>query len=379
MMMGIFASRGWFAFAFVLASIGVALIGCPHFFKGPFVAVAWNTTEGDGFVGLVSARRPWCLLQPVFETGGSTVLASSGRFVYAVSRTEGLITEIDTATGESREVTALGESSQLEDIAVVDAVTAFLTRRNSGRLLRLNLSDGATAESADLSSFADGDGNPDLGGMFAFEGRLFVQIRRTNQDAPNLFAPPAFIGVVDVTTEALVDADLVLDGVQAIELEGTAPKHRMQLVPGTRTLAVSATGGFFDEGGIEIIDLDALTSLGLAIREEDGFTGADLGPFVLTSADTGYLVYSTDLELSSHLQPFSFSGGVELTPGMFVSVGYAVPNMVLNGNAERLFVPDGEFSSRGVFPISTITNEELTNGPVEVSGAPTDILFISAE
>jgi hypothetical protein len=195
------------------------------------------------------------------------------------------------------------------------------------------------ADSVDLSLFADADGRPELGAMFRDGDRLFVQIRRFNEEGPGGFAPPMYLAVIDLRTETLIDVDPDTPGVQAITLQGTSPKHRMQVVPGTRMLFVSATGGFFDQGGIEAIDLDALGSRGLVIRESDGLTGADLGPFVMVDADRGFLVYSTDLDLSSHLQPFSLTKGVDPGRNLHVSVGYAVPALRTSRAAARSSCP----------------------------------------
>ena len=67
--------------------------------------------------------------------------------------------------------------------------------------------------------------------------------------------------------------------------ERTAPKHKMQVVPETRRLFVSANGVFWDEGSLEMIDLDTLRSLELFLREADGTLGVDLLAFVLVTPD----------------------------------------------------------------------------------------------
>jgi hypothetical protein len=149
----------------------------------------------------------------------------------------------------------------------------------------------------------------------------------------------------------------------------------MQIAPGTRRLFVSATGGFFDAGGIEVIDLDGLRSLGLVIREADGFTGADLGAFVMVTAQRGFLVYSTDLDLSSHLKPFSLSGGVEPGPELHVSVGYFVPALAHDARTRTLFVPDGVFGRQGVLLFDADSGDRLTTEPLPTQGPPTDLLL----
>lgn len=51
-------------------------------------------------------------------------------------------------------------------------------------------------------------------------------------------------------------------GTQVIELQGTDPKLKAQMVDFTRRRFFRASGEFFDDGGIEMTYLDALASLG---------------------------------------------------------------------------------------------------------------------
>jgi hypothetical protein len=227
----------------------------------------------------------------------------------------------------------------------------------------------------DLGSFADADGNPDLGTMAMYGGRLFVQVRRLNSEAPAGMQGPFYLAVVDPARQRLVDVDSEAPGVQAIPLQGTSPKHRMQVLAKPRKLFVSATGGFFDAGGLEAIDLRTLRSEGLIVREADGTTGADLGPFLMTAPDRGFVVYSTDLDLSSHLKRFTISGGVEPGLELFVTVGYAVPALALDPKQDNLFVPDGAFGRQGIWVLRASTGQILSSSPVPTDGMPSDLLL----
>jgi hypothetical protein len=291
-----------------------------------------------------------------------------------VSRDDGTVT-LFTSHGRVERRFELGADSQLEDMAAVGRCSAFITRRNATRLLHLDLCTGATRETVDFGAFADADGIPDLGTMALDRGRLFVQVRRYNEDAPARFAPPAYLAVVDVASEQLVDVDPALPGVQAIELAGTSPKHRMQVVDGVRRLYVSASGGSFDAGGIEAINLVTLRSLGLVIREFDGMVGADLGPFVMVTPEIGYLVYTTDLTLSSHLHRFSVRGDVD-PEELNVSVDYAVPALAHDPIAGTLFVPDGVFGRQGLHVFDATSGARLSTDPIPTDGAPTDVLLL---
>jgi hypothetical protein len=340
------------------------------------VAVAWNDFDrGVGLVRVMRTLSPWEFRSPEVETGRDATLHYRFGRLYAVSRTDANVTVI-ARRGRVRKVIALDPGSEPEDIAVISSRLAYVSRRNATHLLRLNPETGEMSDVVDFSLFADADGRPELGAMLRDGERLFVQIRRFNEDGPGGFAPPGYLAVVDLRTETLIDVDPTTPGIQAIELQGTSPKHRMQIGPMSRSLFVSATGGFFDQGGIEAIDLDTLSSRGLVIRESDGLTGADLGPFILVDGDRGFLVYSTDLDLSSHLQPFSLSAGVDPGMNLNVSVGYAVPALVHEPRRDVFFVPDGVFDRQGVHVFDVESRQRLSSKPTAVTGLPTDILLL---
>lgn len=342
--------------------------------NAPRLAVAWNDAERQvGFWGNLVPQPFWDFVGRPRLLGVDTGFRSADGKLYVLGRSHGTITRVNPRGG--RRVYTLGRANRPEDLAVYKKRYAYISRPNATRLLRLDLRNGRLKEVVDLSPFADSDGNPDLGTMALYGDRLFIQIRRLNANSPTGYESPAYLAVVDLTTEQLVDVDPGLHGVQGIRLTGTSPKHRMQVIPKSGRLLVSATGGFHDKGGLEEIDMANLRSLGLAIREEDGMVGADLGPFVMISRDQGYLVYSTDLDLSSHLKPFSLTWGVDPEPELHVSVGYAVPALEHDPRTDSLFVPDGAFDSRGILVFQASTGERLTPRPIATGGPPTDLLM----
>jgi hypothetical protein len=292
-----------------------------------------------------------------------------------VSHGDDTISVLDPETLTPIQVYALAEDSRPVDIAVVDGRRAFVTRELATHLLRLDLTTGDTTDIIDLSVFADTDGIPDMNFMAMHEEKLFIQIRRRD-DITGGFGDPPYLAVVDVNTEQLIDVDPVAPGVQAIELVGTAPKFKMQIVPETNRLFVSASGEFFDAGGIEMIDLDSLASLGLVIAEHGDQVGADLGAFVMVTPEVGYLTFSTDFALSSHLKRFTVSGGVETVGELYGVLGYFVPVMVFDPPTNTFFFPDGNFDNEGVQVFDAATGERLTEAAIAVPGPPTDLLLI---
>jgi hypothetical protein len=256
---------------------------------------------------------------------------------------------------------------------VVTPERCYVTRGASTQLLRLDLLTGATEEVVDLSAFADSDGDPDMGMMLVHEGRLFIQLRLLDNN--HMLTEP-LLAVVDIASETLIDADPVQPGVQAIALQGTAPKGKMQIDAVSRRLLVSATGSLHDTGGIELIDLEKLQSQGFAVDELSPNAGADTGAFVLTEASFGYFSFSTDFAPSSHLHTFTIPGSGEFGPELQTTLLYVVPRILHDPTTQLLFWPEGGFVDSGVLVFDAITGNKLTAAPVPTSGLPTDLELV---
>ncbi len=340
------------------------------------LAVAWddNSESPGGFARAMQTVSPWGWLTPARAIDRTSTLRYGAGRLLAASFATGRVAVISPTTWNVERFVALGDACGAAiDVAAISATRAYATCANATSLVRFDPSTGVAAPAVDLSVFADDDGVPDLGWMARYGGRLLVQVRRFNPNHPGAFQAPAMIAVVDLATETLVDCDPQRAGVQAIELAGTPPKFKMQIIPTTRRLLVSATGGFFDHGGIEMIDLVALRSLGLVIREEDDQTGADLGAFIMVTPERGYLVYSTDLLLSSHLKGFGLTTGVDPGLELHVALNYFVPALAFDPLSNHLFVPEGGWNGSGVHVFNATSGVRLTTMPTPTSGDPTDV------
>lgn len=341
------------------------------------VITAWNNGfVTDGGVRGIDAASPWAYATPERTTGLNVVLREANGLIYAVSHGDDSITALDPASLTPVQTYELTKGSAPIDIAVVSETKAFVTREMGTHLMRLDLTSGATTDIVDLGVFADPDGVPDMRFMAVHEGKLIVQLRRRNDNTGEWAVPP-YLAVVDIETDELIDADPVSPGVQAIALAGTAPRFKMHVQPELDRLLVSATGELLDHGGIEVVDLNSLSSLGLVIAEEDGMTGADIGAFVMVSLDEGFLTNSTDFGLSSHLVKFSLTGGV-LTKDLIVIVGYFVPAMVFDEATNTIFMPDGSTGLEGLHVFDASTGAKLNDDVIPLPGMPTDLLLIDS-
>ena len=341
------------------------------------VAIAWNDfAAGTGMLGAISANAPWDVRRDPITVGLDSVLQSAFGKLYVLSGGDRTVRVVDPATWTIERSYALEAGDEPVDIKVVSPDLAYVTRRNAKQLLELDLATGTRHQGARLDVFADSDGIPDLGSMAVHDGRLFIQVQRLNFDDPDPL-PQSFVAVVDVDSGELIDVDPGREGLQAIELDGTFPKMKMQVVEETRELFVSATGAFFDAGGIEVIDLDSLQTKGLAIREADDFTGADLGAFVMVAPDRGFLAYSTDLLLSSHLHQFSLAGGVDPAE-LAVALDYFSPAIEYHGESDTVFFPIGGSLENGLLAFDAITGARLSDQLLATSGPPTDLIVLTA-
>jgi hypothetical protein len=354
------------------AALSVLLL-CATSAEARSVAVAVNEPGGGASVALIDALPPWPYQTASVPIGRDSVLRARGQRIYALSREEGRLHVVVPHRREARAVIDLGARSAPEDLVVLDRRRAYVSRAGATHLLRIDPMAGEMRDVVDLSVLADADGIPDMGRMARHRDRLFVQLRRLSSAGPGPFERPAMLAVVDLRTESLMDADPDRPGVQGIELAGTAPRFAMQTL--RNRLYLSATGGFFDEGGIEEIDLGALRSRGLLIREADGQSGADAGAFVLTTPDTGYLTFSTDLLLSSHLVQFERDRGV-VSNELHVTLDYFVPTLLHDRPRRQLFLIDGGAAVPGVFVFDALSGEKLTRDAIPTGGVPTDAILI---
>lgn len=365
----------------IALAVAVALLGAlPIAAAPPPLAVAWNdSSDGGGRVRSLRTTAPWPFATPPLAVGANSNLRYARGHLYAVSRSDSTVTAIATEDWTIARVYAIPGASDPLDIAVVGPDLAYVTRRFSNQLLRLDLASGATQEVLDLGGFEHPAGVVEIGMMAVDGGRLFVQVAvlaagpaAAGEDP----LPAAYLAVVDIASETLVDVDATAPRTQAIELSGTPAKYKMQIVETTRRLFVSASGAFFDDGGLEMVDLDGLRSLGLIVAEADGNVAADLGSFVLVRPNRGYLVSSTDLLPSSHLQDFTIAGGAAPTPEYHTAVDYRVPTMVHEPSTDTFFLPEGGMGGDGVHVFDAADGTRLTQSILRTSGTPTDVTLL---
>jgi hypothetical protein len=338
------------------------------------------TTDGGALGAAVQVRGgpPW-VVQTLGMTDGGRQLRRFGRQVYVVNDVAGTITRLPAAASGVPQVYDLGPTSEPQDIHVPGPQAqlvpiAYVTRRHDPFLHRLDLTTGQGTDVVDLGPVGGG-AEIALGTLERDGTRLFVQVRvfdsggsLTGGDDTGVLA------VVDLTTHTLIDVDPAQPGVQGVALQGAPPRLKMQILPGTRTLFVSTTDGFLDgRGGIEMVDLDTLTSIGFALSEQQV---ADLGGFVMIKPDEGFFVFHTDLLPSTHLMHFTIEAGPDPGPEIIVLLEDTVDALAYNPFSGRIFLPSG-FSSapRGIYVFDAQTQQPVGSGPIDTGMRPHDVIL----
>jgi hypothetical protein len=265
---------------------------------------------------------------------------------------------------------------------------AFLTREGSATLHVLDLGTGLVTPGADLSVFADADGNPDLGRLELAGAELYVQIRRLNVAGRHGYLGNGALAIVDAKSGAIIDADPATPRLQAIELQGPVPSHRMQAWgsdnnDALRGLLVSCPGHLNDDAGsIDLVDLALRRSVARVVSERGPNSYANLGGFAVNRSGRGVFVFHTDLLSSAHLQLFQATAGAALPPGVYDSLGAESDVFALDSVNDTLFFADRGVGTSppgaqpGVHAFDATTGRRLTAQTLPVPGTAGDLLVV---
>lgn len=337
-----------------------------------FVVATDFTTSGSA--SKMALDEPFTTDIDVESVGADPVVRAHGGLVYVVNRFgNDAVQIIDAATCQTVRAFSVGPGSNPQDIAIVDATRAYVSRFGSRWLYLVNPATGAVADSVDLGGFADADGLPEMSYMALYGDHLFVQLQRLDQDGFFDPVPPSYLAVVDVTTNTLVDVEPGTTGVQAITLTGTNPHQKMQLDAGAGRLYVSEIGVFgAQDGGVELVDVNALDALGMVLSETT--TGGDVSTAVIVSATQGYVLTSDDFFFTTRLVRFDPSTGA-VTGTLFTTSSFTSA-LALDRETGRLYLADRETTAPGVRVFDSATDMQITTGPVSVGLPPVDMAIV---
>ena len=269
---------------------------------------------------------------------------------------------------------SVGNGSNPQDIAFVSETKAYVTRYDSNQLWIVNPSTGAHTGSIDLSSLADGDGLCEMDKMIITGGILFVSIQRMDRDNYWLPAGTSYLAAVDCDADTLIDTDSSSPGVQPITLSYTNPFSDIQFNRFDGTLLVSSVGSWgINDGGIEVIDPEALAVTGTMITESSA--GGDINDFEIYSPGQGFAIVTN---ASFNNEVISFDPETGQRENTLYSPGAYVINDIEISPAGELFLADQTETDPGIRIYRCSDGSQITSGPVSTGLPPFDICFSMA-
>jgi hypothetical protein len=372
-----FPSGGHAVSAVLIAALMTALTAIalpPGYAQDRVLAVTTDYATGSLATLAVSPPyAPACDLAPVC---GDAVVRWFGGLIYVVNRYGcDNIQVVDPSTWTVLHEYSVGAGSNPQDIAVLSAERAYVSRYESNDLLEIHPATGAVLDTISLASFADADGLCEMHRLHVRGQRLFVEVQRMYRQAwpdPWIPAPPSLLVVINLLTRQIVDADPSQPGTQGIALAGTNPIAPIQEDLGTRKLLVPTAGqyGVLDAGGIERVDPVALQTEGFIITEDD--LGGDLVDFAQWSATRAYAIVSLP-GFQTALAAWDPSSGQPLeivyNPGAYVLAD------LLAYPTGLLYLSDRDYFNPGVRVFNAATGALLA-GPIFTCLPPNELIVL---
>lgn len=257
---------------------------------------------------------------------------------------------------------SVGNGSNPQDIEVLSADKAYVTRYESTEMLIVDPRDGTEVGTIDLSAYADDDGLPEMTQIVRVGDLLYVSCQRLDRNAG--FVPgEGVLVIIDSATDAIV-GDIAL----------SAANPNGMITAGDRII-VSGSAGFGDRlGGIDVVDTRSASSLGLAITEEQ--LGGDISALVLRTSNAGFAVV-LDESYANSVVPVNLATGVVGAPLEGLSGGF-IATIAIDG--DRLLIGDqGSFTdptSAGL-KIYDAPTGAFRAGPVDTGLPPNSIVVLS--
>ena len=153
--------------------------------------------------------------------------------------------------------------SNPHDMIFVSEEKAYVLRYGSDTAWIVNPSAATEADfkigEIDLSAYDGTDGIPEMDSGVVVGDRLYITLQRLDGFA---VTQNAYIAIIDVTTDAEIDANIAGDLLKGIPLQTRNPTN-IVYEAGLNVIYVQGSGSFFPEeytGGIEKIDLVNLSS-----------------------------------------------------------------------------------------------------------------------
>ena len=334
-----------------------------------FGAVICSDYQTSATVGRLQLASPWTYtpnLRPVYHDAIGVWHAG---LVYIVNRAGAdNIQVLDPAQGfATQRQFSLGLGRGLKHIAFAGAGTAWVSCYDTAELLHIDPVTGAILHVVSTAAFADADGLPETSWLVVYGQRLFVVCERLDRD--NWYAPvgDSYLLVLDLPTRTWIDCDPTLPGVQGIRLAAANPYCEPVRV-GNRLL-IGCSGYFaMQDGGVAVVDLPSLTSLGLEITEAQ--LGGDIVDLAGGPDGRRHAVVSS-AAFATSLKAYLPGGAVTV---LHASTGFHHADIAYDGGSQ-IIVADRRPGQSGIRIFHAGTGAQLTTAPIATGLPPAFVVL----
>ncbi|HOX25556.1 MAG TPA: FlgD immunoglobulin-like domain containing protein [Candidatus Krumholzibacteria bacterium] len=335
-----------------------------------FGGVLTSDYYSSAAIGRIQLAAPWTITPDLEPTYPDAIGVWHGDLVYIVNRRGAdNIQILDPARDFTTvdQVVELGPDRGLKHLAFLDDGTAYVSCYDRAELLHVDLTTHTILHVVSTLAFADGDGLPETGWLLRDGDRLFVTCERLDRGAWYSPVGDSYLLVLDLATREWVDCDPDRAGVQGIQLAATNP-YCEPVRNGSRLLVgCSAFFGLAD-GGVDVVDLVGLRSLGLEITEDE--LGGDVVDVAGGAAGRRHVVVA-DADFRTAVKAYRPGEGVV---SIHEGVAYDHADLAYDGDVQ-LFVADRRLGAAGVRVFDAASGVQLTAGPLATGLPPASFVL----
>lgn len=363
----------------VLVVLMYALMTVPAYCEDYMVTAGGLFTDPLGFIYRITTQTPF-EVEKLKDGSGAFITPFQDNtvkawrdYVFVMGRyTDDTVTVLKTGSVQAdpvanysvgiedpfgnEDLTSPQSSSNPQDLLILDENIAYMVFNGSSDLLKLNPLTGERLRRIDLSSFNEGtDGLPECNKMILKGSKLYVKCNRQDQDQ-NWTASNGAVAVIDITTDAVVGR---------IDMQGRNPAD-MVYVPSTNQLLLpfSAEFGEIEGAGLEAIDLNTETSLG--IRRTAVQMGGKGAQIVIRGTKSYALLFNDTVEwpypyFVRTFDPNTYDVGTE----DIFRANHFLPDMALD-RGDHLYVVDRADANPGIRIFDTTTDREAGFVPTDL-------------
>jgi DNA-binding beta-propeller fold protein YncE len=270
-------------------------------------------------------------------------------------------------TFEIDEEYSVEPASNPQDIAVVSADRAYVSRLELNEILIVEPLTGDEIGTVDLSEYADDDGIAEIAGMQVMDGMVYALVQRIDRDNNWTPAGTSYLVAIDAETGE-IEGDF--------ELAGTNPYEAIVYSEVLEKFIISEAGDFSDleNAGVEFFDPVEQTLSGFIVTEQE--LGGNVTKAVAVSETKGYALIGVEGENGNDTHVVIFNPETGKKTGTLIETeGWNYGNIVLTPDQTELWVSDRTTEKPGIRIFDTETDEEKTDEPIDVGLPPSYICF----